>query len=65
MPTCNPATRALDNAVWYDVRDGIRAVLIRDAQDSLSVYPLVEPASHYYQAMTGSEWAPCLVRQRI
>jgi hypothetical protein len=50
------ATRALDNDVWFDVRDGIHAVMIRDGQGILVVYPLVEPSSHYYQVMTGSEW---------
>jgi hypothetical protein len=43
----------------------VRAVLSRDAQGSPVVFPLIEPASHYYKSMTGSEWMPCLVRQRI
>ena len=59
-----PASRALDNDVWYDVREGTRAIVVCDG-DSRIVYPLVEPASHYYRAMTESEWMPCLVRQRI
>jgi hypothetical protein len=59
-----PASRALDNEVWYDVREGIRAIVVCDG-DCRVVYPLVEPASHYYRAMTKSEWMPCLVRQRI
>jgi hypothetical protein len=58
------ANRALDNDVWFDVRVGVRAVLLHDAE-TLVVYPLVEPASHYYRNMTGSDWMPCLVRQRI
>ncbi len=60
-----PASRALDNDVWYDVREGVRAYVVRDAQDTQVVYPLIEPATHYYRAMTGSDRAPCLVRQRI
>jgi hypothetical protein len=60
-----PASRALDNDVWYDVREGIRAIVVRDEQAALVVYPLVERSSHYYRIMTGSDWMPCLLRQRI
>jgi hypothetical protein len=60
-----PASRALDNEVWYDVREGVRAIVVRDEAGALVVYPLVERSSHYYRIMTGSDWMPCLVRQRI
>jgi hypothetical protein len=59
------ASRALNNGIWFDVREGIRALVVRDEQGAQVAYPLVEPSSHYYQVMTGSEWMPCLVRQRI
>jgi hypothetical protein len=59
------ANRAIDNGVWYEVASGVRAVLLRDADGREVVYPLVEPASHYYRSMTESEWMPCLLRQRI
>jgi hypothetical protein len=60
-----PASRALDNGIWYDVREGVRAIVLRDPRGVLVAYPLVEQASHYYQGMTGSDWMPCLIRQRI
>jgi hypothetical protein len=57
--------RAVDNGIWYDIREGVRAIRVQDEQGEQVVYPLVEPASTYYRGMTGSEWMPCLVRQRI
>jgi len=42
------------------VRQGIRAAVVHEA-----VYPLAEPASHYYQVMTRSAWMPALVDERI
>jgi hypothetical protein len=29
------------------------------------VYPIVEPATHYYEVMTRSEWMPVLVGELI
>lgn len=60
-----PATLALDNGVWFKVRQGIRALLVWDERGEPVVYPLVEPASHYYHVMTRSEWMPVLVGERI
>jgi hypothetical protein len=59
------ASRAVDGDVWFDVRVGVRAVLVRDGLGAPVVYPLVEKASCYYRGMTGSDWMPCLLRQRI
>jgi hypothetical protein len=59
------ANRAVDNGVWYDVNAGILAVVVADEMGRPVVYPLVETASRYYQKLTGSEWMPCLVRQRL
>jgi hypothetical protein len=47
------ASRAVDNGIWFDVREGVRAIVVRDVHGKQVVYPLVEPASHYYQVMTG------------
>jgi hypothetical protein len=30
-----------------------------------TVYVLCEPASHYYEIMTRSKWAPVLIGERI
>jgi hypothetical protein len=64
-PVDVPASLALDNGVWYAVRQGLRAVLVRDEQEEPRVYVIVEPASHYYQVMTRSGWMPVLIGERI
>ena len=60
-----PATLGLDGRVWYYIRQGVRGLLVRDEAGLPRVYPLVEPASHYYRFMTRSDWMPCLVQERI
>ena len=60
-----PATLCADNGVWYKVRQGVRALLARDERGEPVVYPLVEPASHYYQVMTRGPWMPVLIGERI
>jgi hypothetical protein len=44
---------------------GLRAVVVRDERGAPAVYPLVEPASHYYRVMTRSAWMPALVGERL
>jgi hypothetical protein len=52
--------------VWYQVVRGIEAILVTDGDNGDDVVYLVsEPASHYYQIMTGDEWMPCLIEQFI
>jgi hypothetical protein len=61
-----PATLGLDKGVWFAIREGVRGVAVRDERGRPVVYPLVEPASHYYQVMTrGSAWMPVLVGELI
>ena len=60
-----PATLGRDGRVWYGIRQGVRGLLVRDEAGLLRVYPLVEPASHYYGVMTPSDWMPCLLGERI
>jgi hypothetical protein len=64
-PVVIPAVLGFDGGVWFAVREGIRGVLVRDDKDKMRVYPVCEPASHYYKVMTRSEWMPVLVRDRI
>ena len=51
--------------MWYRIREGIRCLVVRDEERLPRVYVLCEPASHYYQVMTRSEWMPCLIGERI
>jgi hypothetical protein len=60
-----PATLGLDRGVWFHVVEGVRGVVVRDETGLPVVYPLVEPASHYYRIMTRSEWTPALVGEVI
>src|SRR5438067_1700550 len=60
-PVDIPACFALEKGVWFQVWEGIRGVLLRDANDLPHVYLLVEPATHYYRTMTRSAWMPVLI----
>ena len=55
----------LDRGVWFRVREGVRGVVVRDESGGPVVYVLCEPATHYYQVMTRSEWMPALVGERF
>ncbi len=65
QPVVIPATMGLDRGVWYQVREGVRGVVVRDERGQPAVYVLVEPASHYYRVMTRSECMPVLIGERI
>jgi hypothetical protein len=60
-----PASLILHNGRWIAVRQGVQGLLVRDSAGMPVVYVLCEPASHYYEVMTRSKWAPVLVGERI
>jgi hypothetical protein len=60
-----PAAMGLDRGVWYQIREGVKGLAVRDEQGEAVVYVLVEPASRYYQIMTRSRWMPVLIGERI
>jgi hypothetical protein len=64
-PVVIPATVGLDRGVWFQVREGVLGVVVADEWGEEVVYVLVEPATHYYQVMTRSEWMPSLVGELI
>jgi hypothetical protein len=64
-PVVVPATMGLDRGVWFRVREGIRGLAVVDENGIPRVYVVCEPASHYYQVMTRSEWMPVLIGERI
>lgn len=57
------ASSALVNGVWFQVRQGIEAVLVRDARGEKHCYILTQPSTHYFKVMTGSLRMPMLVNQ--
>ncbi len=64
-PVDIPANFALENGVWYRVRQGIRGLLVQDEHGLPAVYMLCEPATRYYRIMTRSERMPTLIAEII
>ena len=60
-----PATLGLERGIWFQIREGLRAVVVRDEIGVPHVYLLTEPASHYYQVMTRSNRMPVLIGEHI
>jgi hypothetical protein len=51
--------------VWFAIQKGVQGVAVRDEQGRAVVFPVCEPARHYYAVMTRSEWMPVLVGECI
>lgn len=64
-PVIIPATLGMDGGIWFRVREGVRGILVPDEHNHPILYVLVEPASHYYQVMTRSNWMPSLIGELI
>jgi hypothetical protein len=65
-PVVIMATIGLDRGVSYLIREGIRGLLVHDANNRPRVYVLCEPSSHYYEIQTRrSQWMPALIGERI
>jgi len=64
-PVSVPACYGMARGVWYPVRQGLRGVLVRDERGDDHLYVLIQPASHYYNVMTRSEWMPVLIDETI
>ena len=61
-----PPSRGLERrGVWYLIEVGIRGLLVPDERGCAVAYMIREPASHYYQIMTGSPRMPVFIDQRI
>jgi hypothetical protein len=60
-----PATVGREKGVWYQIREGIQGILVRDEQNTPHVYMLTEEPSHYYHIMTRSNRMPVLVGETI
>ncbi len=53
-----------DRRRWYVIRKGIRGLLVPDERGCAVAYVVSEPASHYYNAMTGSTRVPVFINER-
>ncbi|QDU08143.1 hypothetical protein V202x_15070 [Gimesia aquarii] len=58
-------TFAIERGVWYQVSQGIRGIVVGDQNENPYVYLLLEPASHYYQVMTGYHLEPVFWGEQI
>lgn len=60
-----PASFGLDKGVWFQIREGVRGILVLDERRHPHVYMLTEMASHYYNVMTRHDRMPVLIGSRI
>ena len=60
-----PAAMGLDRGIWFQIREGVRGLVVPDEQGRPVAYVLCEPASHYYTVMTRSDWMPVLIGEQI
>lgn len=65
QPIDIPATLGLENGVWYQIREGIRGLLVADDGGVDRAYMICEPATYYYRVMTRSNWMPVLIGERF
>jgi hypothetical protein len=65
VPVVIATTMGLDGGIWFRIREGVHGIVVRDEDERPVVYPLVEPASHYYEVMTRSQWMPVTVGPKI
>lgn len=59
-----PACLGVKGGVWFNIRQGIRGVVIRAAARP-RVYVVTEEASHYFRIMTRADRMPVLIDERI
>jgi hypothetical protein len=60
QPAMIVAAMAWERGVWYQVKEGIKCVVVRN-----HAYMLTEPATHYYRIMTRANRMPVLIGQTI
>lgn len=66
IPVDIPASFGLERrGVWYLIEQGIRGLLVPDERGNAVAYMICEPASHYYQVMTGAPRMPVFIDQQI
>ena len=57
--------RVFDSGIWLPVKTGVRGLVALDENNVRHVYPILEPASDYYEVMCKSSWMPCLAGQLL
>lgn len=59
------ANFGLERGVWFQIREGIQGTIIHDQHEQPYVYLILQPASHYYQVMTGYHREPVFLGEQI
>lgn len=59
------ANRGFANGTWFQIKQGMHGLLVKDAAGQEIVYMLTEPSTHYYKTMTGADRMPILIGQVI
>ena len=54
-PVVTPCRRCVDRGRWFEVREGVGAVLVLDAEEVPHASPPVFPSTHYSKVMTWSD----------
>ena len=59
------ANFGLERGVWFQIKEGIQGTIIHDQYEQPYVYLILQPASHYYQVMTGYHREPVFLGEQI
>lgn len=65
QPVVIPAQFGLEKGVWFAITEGIKGIVVCDAQGQPHVYMLTQAASTYFQNMTKHDRMPVLVGAQI
>lgn len=65
IPVTIPASAGLMNGIWFQIREGIQGIIIKNEQGGEHCYIVTQPATHYFKTMTGAERMPVLINQIV
>ena len=60
-----PASYGLEKGVWFPIHEGMKGVVVLDADGQPHVYMLTQAASPSYEQLTKHNRMPCLIGQAI
>lgn len=60
-----PACYGLEKGVWFQIKEGMSGILVKDEKNIDHVYMLTTAASHYYEVMTRHSRMPVLLGEVI
>jgi hypothetical protein len=57
------ASAGLSQGTWFQVRQGISGIVVKDPRGGLHCYMMTQPSTHYFRTMTGADRMPLLIHQ--